>query len=224
MALSYIFQTGSGWAGPTGKAELLVNLPYPASPETIGAMLDGGQIDGHQVRWTWENLEPGPQDDFSILLISQELWVELESAKIGLQDDPEYGEAWLKLADTYQWLWNDLTERGYIQSGFSITYQQLGVQAAQEAARLLPENVWPHYILAMLFSAALEHYLSPEELQPVWDEMKIMKELDPEIAQGLEPNGYDVLEPVLYNEATATAEALHWAAEEATETAKSDII
>ena len=31
MTISYIFQTGAGWAGPIGKAELQVDLPYPAS-------------------------------------------------------------------------------------------------------------------------------------------------------------------------------------------------
>ena len=43
----------------------------------------------------------------------------------------------------------------------------------------------------------------------MWDELKIMKELNPEEAQALEPTVYDVLEVVLYNDATATAE---WAA------------
>ncbi len=34
LALYYIFQTGAGWAGPIGRAELILNLPYPASAET----------------------------------------------------------------------------------------------------------------------------------------------------------------------------------------------
>jgi hypothetical protein len=98
MRLYYIFQTGAGWAGPIGKVELVVNLPYLASAETIGAMPEGGQIEGYQVRWTWENLEPGPQNDFSIWLLSQEHWEGLEPAKIAVKDEPENGEAWLKLA------------------------------------------------------------------------------------------------------------------------------
>ena len=38
MALYYIFQTGAGWAGPIGQAELILNLPYPASEETLAGM------------------------------------------------------------------------------------------------------------------------------------------------------------------------------------------
>jgi hypothetical protein len=58
MIFNYIFQTGAGWAGPIGKAELVVNLPYPASAETILAMPDGGQARGQQVRWTWRTWSP----------------------------------------------------------------------------------------------------------------------------------------------------------------------
>jgi hypothetical protein len=219
MQLYYIFQTGAGWSGPIGKADLVLNLPYPASVETIGAMPEGGTISDYQVRWTWQNLEPGAQDNFSIWLLSQERWKELETAKIQVTDDPENGEAWLKLATTYQYLWEMLTKRGPVRPGFSETYQQLGVQAALRAAHLLPDNVWPHYILAMLYSAALPQNPSPPALQPVWDEMDKMKELDPDLAQGLEPNVYDVLEWVLYNDATATAQAGSWATQAAADTA-----
>ena len=38
LALYYIFQTGAGWAGPIGQAELILNLPYPASAETLARM------------------------------------------------------------------------------------------------------------------------------------------------------------------------------------------
>src|SRR4030042_1671258 len=38
LALYYIFQTGAGWAGPIGTAELILNLPYPASSETLTRM------------------------------------------------------------------------------------------------------------------------------------------------------------------------------------------
>jgi hypothetical protein len=81
----------------------------------------------------------------------------------------------------------------------------------------------PHYILAMLYSAALSQNPPPEALEPVWDEMRKIKELDPELAQGLEPNVYDVLEWVLYNDATATAEAINWDAANATETAQATL-
>ena len=53
MALYYIFQTGAGWAGPIGQAELILNLPYPASVETLAGMPSGAVLEGKQARWTW---------------------------------------------------------------------------------------------------------------------------------------------------------------------------
>jgi len=218
MTLTYIFQTGAGWAGPIGKAELQVNLPYLASEETIGMMPDGGQADGQQVRWTWENLEPGPQDDFSILMLRPERWEELKYWRGIVDEFPDFAQGWLSLATLYERFSQGLNEHGHILQYFGETYQQLGVQAAQEAARLDPGALGPHYELAMLYASVLEQNPSPEELQPVWDELKIMKELNPEEAQALEPNVYDILDPVLYNDATATAEWAAWSTDWANET------
>ena len=220
MTFYYVFQTGAGWAGPIGKAELVVDLPYPASTETIGLMPEGGQTEGQQVRWTWENLEPGPQDDFSIFLIVQEHWDELQTARAAVKANPEDGEAWLRLCGTYHTLIFGGIPGRHIGPGFGETYQPLGVQACQEAARLLPGDCRPHYELAMLYLSALPQNSSPEQLQPVQDEMDAMEAIDPALAQALQPNLDDMLEWVLYNDATATADWASWSADWATETAE----
>ncbi len=218
MTLHYIFQTGAGWTGPIGQGGAGVNLLTRRSAETIGTMPEGGQVEGQQVHWTWEDLEPGPQDDFFILLLRPERWEELRYWKEIVKDQPDYGQGWLMLATVYERLSQGVWERGHIIPGFGDTYQRLGVQAAQEAARLLPGDIGPHYELAMLYSAALLQNPPLEMLQPVWDELQIMRELNPEEAQALEPNVYDILEPVLYNDATATAEWAAWSTGWAKET------
>jgi len=191
MKLYYILQTGAGWAGPIGKAELVVNLPYPASAETIYAMPEGGQIEGHQVRWTWVDLEPGPQDNFFIHLMLLNRWDELQVARAAVAANPRDGEAWLDLASTYIVL-----TRGKAYSaarmlpGFGGIYQPLGVQAAQEALRLLPGDGRPHYELAILYASALSENASREDLKPVLDELKIVEELLPAYA----PNIHDALD------------------------------
>jgi hypothetical protein len=224
MTLSYIFQTGAGWAGPIGKAELQINLPYPASEETIGMMPEGGQVDGQQVRWAWNNLEPGPEDDFSILLLRPERWEELQYWRGIVDKFPDFAQGWLRLAMLYERFSQGINEHGHILQYFGETYQKLGVQAAKEAARLDPSTIEPHYELALLYASALEQNPSPDELQLVMDELNIMKELNPEEVQALEPSVYDILYWVLYNEATATAEAASWVEEaefsEATATAE----
>jgi hypothetical protein len=191
MNLYYIFQTGAGWAGPIGKAELVVNLPYPASAETIWTMPEGGKLEGHQVRWTWENLEPGPQDDFFIRLLLLNRWDELQAARAAVTVNPRDGEAWLNLASTYR-----LLARGRHYSaarmlpGFGQIYQPLGVQAAREALRLLPGEGRPHYELAILYASALPENASFIDLQPVLDELEVVEALEPALA----PNIHDALD------------------------------
>lgn len=190
MTLHYVFQTGAGWAGPIGQAELVVNLPYLASGQTIGAMPDGGQVEGHQVRWMWQNLEPSPEDDFSIWLIRQERWEGLEAARIRVSEWPEDGEAWLNLADTYRRL---ILGKYEILPGFGEAFQPLGVQAAQEALRLLPGDGRSHYELAVFHLSVLPEDPTLEELQPVLDELRVVEELAPSYA----PDVHDWLEFLL---------------------------
>jgi hypothetical protein len=191
MNFYYILQTGAGWAGPIGKAELIVNLPYPASKETIWNMPEGGQIDGHQVRWTWMDLEPSPQDDFFIQLLLLNRWDELQAARAAVAANPQDGKTWLYLASTYRTL-----TRGKAYSaarmlpGFGDIYQPLGVQAAQEALRLMPDDGRIHYELALLYASALPENASWEDLQPVMDELKVVEELEPALA----PNIHDALD------------------------------
>jgi hypothetical protein len=175
MVFSYILQTGAGWDGPIGHAELIFNLPYIASPETISVMPEGGQIEGYQARWTWENFEPGPGDDFSIWLIRQERWEDLESARIRVSNWPD-GESWLDLADTYRRL---ILGKYQFTRGFREAYQPLGVQAAQEALRLLPRDGRPHYEMAIFYLAALPENPTIEDLEPLLDELRIVVELAP---------------------------------------------
>lgn len=191
MNLYYIFQTGAGWAGPIGEAELVVNLPYPASAETIWTMPEGGQSEGHQARWKWENLEPGPQDDFFIQLMLLNRWDELQAARAAVAANPRDGEAWLHLASTYSILSRGKHYgAGRMLSGFGEIYQPLGIQAAREALRLLPGDGRPHYELAILYASALPENASMEDLKPVMDELKIVEELEPALA----PNIHDTLD------------------------------
>ena len=230
MIFNYIFQTGAGWAGPIGKAELVVNLPYPASAETILAMPDGGQARGQQVRWTWENLEPGSQDDFSIWLITMERWEELQAARANVEAKPSDGHAWLNLCGAYHTL--SFAVGGHAIPGFGETYPPLAVQACQEAARLLPGDAAPHNELAMLYLSTLPENPPPEALQPVRDELKIGQELEAaqppsEVSFAWNPFGdytsmseyITVMLEGIVNDATATAESVARSTDWAKETA-----
>ena len=196
LALYYIFQTGAGWAGPIGQAELVLNLPYPASKETLAGMPSGslnppyfvyfgdevvgipsgGVLEGNQARWLWKDFEPGPQDDFSILLLHPESWEGLQAARAAVKTKPDDGQAWLKLCAVYHWLGRP--GPGQIPTGWGETYRLLAVKACQEAAHLLPGDATPHYGLAMFYLSALSKNPSSEELQRILDELKIGQELE----------------------------------------------
>lgn len=159
MTFNYIFQTGAGWAGPIGEAELVVSLPYPASPETIVALPAGGKVDGNQVRWAWENLEPGPGDDFSISMMQPNPWEKLKSARLAVRSQSKDGAAWVKLCETYHGLSYSLWHK---IPGFGEVYPPLGLEACQEAAHLLPKST-PSDGQAWLDLCAIYYRLSEGE-------------------------------------------------------------
>jgi len=89
--------------------------------------------------------------------------------------------------------------------GFGEIYQLIGVQAAEEALRLMPGDGRPHYELAILYASALPENASTEDLKPVMDELKIVEELEPALA----PNIHDTMDflGVFWALETARAEA-----------------
>jgi len=242
LALYYIFQTGAGWAGPIGQAELIVNLPYPASAETLAGMPSGSfnlpyfisnsqaglppgaVLEGDQARWTWVDLEPGPKDDFSIWLMDPGKYQELETARTAAQANPQDGQAWLNLASIYR----SLATMGHsIPSIFSASYLEPGLAAYRKAAGLLPEHPTPHAGLALLTLAPYMRAKDapPEVIQSVQDELKTARDLEAKNPSLAEEAGHpswmveDMLNIYSLNDATATAEAAFWAAEQATQTA-----
>lgn len=246
MVLYYIFQTGAGWAGPIGQAELILNLPYPASVETMAGIASGtlslpytwgtevedipagAVLEGNQARWTWKDFEPGPEDDFSIWLIQPGKWQELQTARNAVQANPEDGQAWLDLAYVY----HSLATAGYNSpSVFSASYLPLAIEAYQKVVALMPDHPAPHAGLALLYLAPYmqDKNAPPDVYQSVQDEFKTARELEEKNPDLGEPPGIsswgveDILSMYLYNDATATAEMATWDVENATETAKATL-
>jgi hypothetical protein len=195
LALYYIFQTGEGWAGPIGQAELILNLPYPASSETLAripsASLDlpypmsdpravlpfNGLAEGNQVRWTWTNFEPTPQDDFSAWLIDPDLWQKLDAARSAVKAAPQDGQAWMTLADDFR----TLSVKAYdFPTIFSGSYLPLGIEAYRKAAELLLGHPAPHLGLAMLTLAPyMPSTNAPSDvIQSIQVELQIAKDLE----------------------------------------------
>ena len=196
MALYYVHQTGAGWAGPIGSADVTITLPYPASAGTVTGIPPGSlrlppyykpsarvnlQVNsgmtGNQVHLWWRDFEPELKDDIALWLLQPGKWQEIETARLAVQANPEDGRAWLDLGSSYYYL---LGAEFLTLSIFSPTYLLAGMDAYQKAAALLPKHPAPHAGLA-LFS--LEPYLvdrnAPSDvLRYVQDEYLRAKELD----------------------------------------------
>lgn len=177
MEFAYIFQTGAGWDRPIGLAELFVSLPYLASDETLGEAPPGMLIQGSQLSWRWSSFEPEAGDDFRIHLLQPQHWPALQDARAAVAANPQDGQAWLSLGRLYQHLTH--TKGPTFARSFGKVFQPFGVQAFQEAARLLPGDPAPHAGLADQYLARLftTRQASPDDLELVQNELRLAEEL-----------------------------------------------
>lgn len=209
LVLYYIFQTGAGWAGPIGQAELILNLPYPASAETLSGMPSGSLnppyfifggdevagipsgavLEGRQARWTWTDWEPGPGDDFALLLMHPRVWAGLQADRSAVENAPGSGSARWKLCRTYYGL--SRTYPAAVHPAYSEAYLPQGVESCQVAADLLPADAAPHYVLAWFYLSALAEDPSPDTLHPVVFELELGRALE-----ALQPASEVVLCPI----------------------------
>lgn len=98
----YILETGAEWDGPIGTAEFIVKLPYPANEQNVvSASLPGGTFEGNQVRWTMNDIEPGPADNFSVTVLAPSVWQRILKAKQATKRQPTRASAWRNLAQAY---------------------------------------------------------------------------------------------------------------------------
>lgn len=230
VALYYIFQTGAGWAGPIGQAELILNLPYPPSNETLadnpkislpyGGMGQistgipaGTKVNGNQARWTWQNFEPGAADDFAVWLLKPKKWEELRAARSAVQLMPADGLLWLNLAYEYHFLSTYFMVNA--PTLFSSFYLPQAIEAYQKAEALLPDHPVPHIGLGMLnLQTYYKNVKSAQDsvIRNAQQELytaRMLETKNPTLEQGSPFTSWDLenaLSPYFYNDATATAD------------------
>lgn len=230
VSLYYIFQTGAGWAGPIGQAELILNLPYPPSNETVAenkkvslpyggmgqisaGLPPGAVIQGNQAKWTWKNFEPGAEDDFGVWLLKPQKWEQVQAARSAVKLMPEDGLLWLNLAYEYHFL--SIYFMANAPTLFSNFYLPQAVEAYQKAETLLPDHPVPHIALALLRLSAYYRNMKnvpPSVINNVQQELqtaRILETKNPSLEQGSPLTSWDLenaLSAYYYNDATATAD------------------
>lgn len=192
----YILATGAGWQGTIGSVDLIVQLPYEANKYNVliesgwGMMStsSGEVIQGREIRWHYDELEPAREDNLSVALVLPSAWGKVLTEQANVAQDPQDGEAWGRLGKNYKEisrLRRDIREDAGGQELFD-----LSVEAYENAVKLLPDDaLWHAGYAELLFDRYYwEEYSSPEKPGL----MRSLQEL--ERAMELKPNDPFILE------------------------------
>ena len=168
IALQYIFETGAGWNGTIGSADLIVRLPYEINRMNVifdtemgwSTTTAGGIVEGKDIRWHFDDFEPEASNNFSISLVMPSVWRALLREQDNLAQNPQDGEAWGRLGKLYKECF--FLRRGFRGDGGGHELYQVSQEAYQKAVTLLPNDAlwqagfadlfWIHWYYSESFS------------------------------------------------------------------------
>lgn len=181
-AFYYILATGAGWKDTIGSADVTLRLPYEASPQNIVLNMQigwaettpGGSMQGNEVRWRFENFEPGPYEvveNMEFALVAPSAWQNVLTERGNVAKSPDDGEAWGRLGKAYKDVF--LMNKGYREDAGGAELYRLGVEAYERCLALLPNDAEWHAGFAELLAG-----------HAFWD--SFMKNPTPETYRALE--------------------------------------
>lgn len=193
-AFKYVLETGAGWNGTIGSAEIIVRLPYEVSEQNLdltgqagyGESSPGGVRSGNEIRWSFTNLEPTYLDNIQMVIVTPSLWGKILNEKEAVKKNPNDGEAWGRLAKAYKdvilmpkgWLREDEAGRELFT---------LSKDAYEKCLALLPNDPLWHYGYAELLWARYEfgvYFAGKEDTENILP--TLLRELQTTLA--LDPN------------------------------------
>jgi tetratricopeptide (TPR) repeat protein len=182
FSLDYILETGAGWQGTIGSADIIVKLPYEANLKNIfldSTVTKAPEFAGRELRWHFSDFEPSSQDNIHISILKTAYWQKVLDTTEYVRKYPNDGEGWGQLGKAYKEAIR--FGKGYLRedpTGEEI--YQLGVQAYEKAVSFLPKDAQWHYGFADLLWA---HYwgkrADSSELSRAVDELRQSLALDP---------------------------------------------
>ena len=197
VSFNYILHTGAGWQDTIGTANLIVRLPYAVSLHNVlfdehtgwSTTTPGGAVQGQEIRWHYENLEPELSNDFEVSLVMPSAWQNVMKENAIANTNPNDGEAWGRLGKLYKELF--FYRRGFRQDAGGLELYASSVAAYEKCLSLLPNDALWHAGFADLLST--HAYYAMQEGQDMRDEIvRSMQEIDR--AQELSPNDPKVRE------------------------------
>jgi hypothetical protein len=187
FALRYVLETGAGWNGTIGSADIIVKLPYEAN--TQNAMLEegvgfstttpGAQLVGKEIRWHFEDFEPTRENNIEITLLQTSQWRKVLDETANITQNPTDGEAWGRLGKAYKEIVR--MSRYFRDDPAGVEMYQLSLRAYEKAVTLLPKDALWHYGFADLLWS---HYYLDHFFREVSDLPELVYAVD-EIRQAL---------------------------------------
>lgn len=168
VLFEYILDTGAGWNGTIGSAELSVRLPYEASLQNVLLGLDsrvlglgetsaGGFIIGNEARWLLHDFEPTRADNLRVVMVTPAAWLRIAAERENTARNPNDGEAWGRLGRAYKDITLDPRRRGVREDAGSHELYRLGVEAYERAVGLMPQDALWHAGFADLLAQHAYH-------------------------------------------------------------------
>jgi hypothetical protein len=197
IAFEYIFHTGAGWKDSIGSADLIVRLPYEANTQNVifeettgwSQTTPGGAIQGQEVRWRFENLEPDQSNDFEVSLIMPSAWQKVVKERSTVSANPNDGEAWGRLGKLYKEMF--FFRKGFRHDAGGQELYALSIEAYEKCLALLPSDALWHAGYADLLAFHAD-FAAMEGLDTRTEMVRSMQEI--QRAQELAPNDPKVKE------------------------------
>ena len=197
QAFKYVLETGAGWNGTIGNAEVILRLPYEANEHNVdfsgfsgfGDTTQSAVFKGNEIYWKFQDLEPDSENNMQFVIVTPALWNKVLFENENVVKDPANGEAWGRLAKYYKEIIR-LKHGEFRNDPAGREMFELSRSAYENCLSLLPDDplwqygyadlLWPHYYYDYYF------YGKPdtENLLPtVLMKLKIALEIDPDLQQ-----------------------------------------
>jgi len=150
ISFNYVLHTGAGWKDSIGSADLTVHLPYEVNSQNVifdehtgwSSTTPGGVVQGQEIRWHFENLEPDQSSDFEISLVTPSAWQKVLNERSNVLTGPNDGEAWGRLGKLYKEMF--FFRRGFRHDHGGSELHAMSVDAYERCLALLPDDALWH--------------------------------------------------------------------------------
>jgi len=198
ISFEYLLETGAGWKDTIGSVDLIVRLPYEANPHNVfidsspgwGQTSPGALLEGREIRWHYDDLEPEYQHNLSIAMVMPSAWGKVLTERENVTNNPDDGEAWGRLGKIYKE--TALLRKGIRHDAGGQELYDLSKQAYERCLALVPdEALWHLGYANLLFTG----YYWEEFRTEGSNRANLLKAIEEySIAYSLDPNNATIIQ------------------------------